>query len=101
MRCAVAAMKRPALIDRLHQSTWKEADRGFFADPPSRNNASVDVDHEINAAEPRPGRYLSEIVRPKHGWNRSKELATYLIERASCHLVRNVREHQLTFDLAL
>jgi hypothetical protein len=93
-----AAMDGPPIMESLLQGIEHEAGMGRPADPPANDIAGVDVDHEGDIDEPRPGRDVSEVRDPQHVRRRCMELAVDLIERARCRLVADRGAHRLAPD---
>lgn len=94
-------MNRLPLVDSLLQSIQHEAGMGCPADPPAHDVAGVDVNHERDIGESRPGRDVSEIRDPQHIRRWCMELTVDPVERAWRHLVADRGAHRLAPDYAL
>jgi len=96
-----ATMDWAPVMDRLFQGIQHEAGMRRPARPPAYDIAGVDVDHEGDIDEPRPGRDVGGVRDPQHVRRRGMELAVDLIERARRGLVADRRLHRLAPDHAL
>ena len=94
-------MDRATIVDSLLQSVENEARVRRSADPPAHDVAGIDVDHEGDVDEPRPGRDVGKVRDPQHVRCRRMELSVDLVERARRRLVADGRPHRLVADYAL
>jgi len=91
-------MDRPPIMDRLFQGIQNEVGIRCPAYPPAHDIAGVNIDHEGDVDEPRPGRDVGKVRDPQHVRCRRMELSVDLVERARRRLVADGRSHRLAAD---
>lgn len=88
-------------MDSLLKGIQHEAGMRGSADAPANDIAGVDIDHEGDIDEARPGRDIGEVGHPEHVRRWSMELPVDVIERARRGLVADRGAHGLATDYPL